>query len=160
MALSANEELLRFTAHWLQKYEDEKHDKVVKLLGVYWTRKEIEEMSKRKDKATAPMEAFIPLALAINPDLMEGLEKMFRVTKGGFIGGGEYQTNTGEDVVNLGDMAPEDFLKWANQATGVMQTVAKEMSIKERLVTIKEGAAEDSQVQKIRDQIEHSKRFK
>lgn len=135
---------------------------LTRLLGVRWTREDVEGVIGRKDKpaATAPNEAFIPLALAINPELMGGLEKMFRVSKGGFIGGGEYKTSTGEDVVNLGDLPPEEFLRWANQATGTMQEVATQIESQQETVIIREGEADDRQINRIREQIAQSKRFR
>ncbi len=162
LALSANEELLHYTAYWLQKKETENFDKWAKMLGVVWTRDQIASMSGKTQKATAPNEIFIPLAQAINPELFDGLKKMFRVSEGSFIGGGEYTQSTGEEVVNLGDLPREEFIEWANQATGVMKKAADHFEAAERTLTINEGAGpnEDPKMQRIRDQITASKRFR
>ena len=155
LELSANEELLRYTAHWLQKREQDQVQLWGKLLGVFWTREQVDAMVNGKAKSTAPNETFIPLAYASNPDLLDGLKQTFRVHKGKFIGGGEYQPE-GEEVMELGDLPMDQWLQWANKATGMMRQVSE--VAKESAVTVKDGASDDPRLERIRDQIAHSKR--
>jgi len=163
-ALSANEELLAFTAHWLQKRETDFFEHLGKILGVRWERSEAEAMfGQKKQSSKIPNETFIPLAAAINPQLIDTLKNIFRITKGGpFIGGGEYMSKVGEEVVELGDLPPEEFLQFINSATPVMKETAERLEKQQRLVNVREGSDqhEDERLQRIREQITHSKRFK
>jgi hypothetical protein len=159
IALSQNEELLQFTAHWLRKYDNDLLTVVSKALGIIWDRDQVAAMTQGKEKATAPNEMFLPLAAAVNPELLEGLAKAFRVTSGKFIGGGEYTPAGGEEVVELGDLPPEEFMQWASKATGIMRDVAAEMEQKQRTVTVQEGPSNDQRIQRIRDQINKSKKW-
>lgn len=119
-------------------------------------------MLKGSDTAIGPNEIFLPLSQAINPELIDGLKKIFRVHDGAFIGGGEYQQAPGEEIVNLGDLPPEEFMEWANRATGTMRNIAHEFAKRERTVTIGEGAraGEDPRLRRIREQIAASKKFR
>lgn len=155
--LSANEELLRFTAYWLNKKEDDFFSTWARMLGVVWTRDQVKQMVEAGPKAVGPKEMFIPHALAVNGELYEALKKTFRIHKGKFIGGGEYHSDKGEEVVEMGDMPIEEFLQFANQATGVMQESAEEFK-RQHDVTIKEGPSADPRLDRIREQIAHSKR--
>lgn len=133
-----------------------------RMLGVIWTRDQIAKMVSTKETSVVAGEVFIPLAQGINPELIDGLKKTFRIHEGNFIGGGEYQQEVGEEVVNLGDLPREEFLEFANRATGVMQGISEEFAKQERTVTIGEGVgpAADPKLQRIREQIAASKRFK
>jgi hypothetical protein len=132
-----------------------------KMLGTIWTRDQIKQMVSSKETSVVASEVFIPLAQGINPELIDGLKKTFRVHEGNFIGGGEYRQETGEEIVNLGDLSREEFLRFANQATGVMKDLSTEQAKRERTVTIGEGIGsdEDPKLQRIREQIAASKRF-
>jgi len=158
LALCRNPTLLRFTAHWLRKREDDWFDLLSKLLGVAWNREEVERMVKRKGKAVAPSDAFIPLALGCNPQLSEQLRDLFRVSKSGTeIAGGEYQPGMHEEVVELGDLDPEQFKQWAQMATGASVNLEQQ---REQLVTIRKGSeTSDPRIERIREQIAASKRF-
>ena len=130
------------------------------MLGITWTQESVNAMVNGKQKATAPNEIMIPLSLAINGDLFDALKKTFRVTRGKFIGGGEYETTQGENVVELGDLSIDEFLRWANKATGHMKKTADEIHQKERLVNIKEGDSGDEKLERIRAQIAKSKTWR
>lgn len=131
------------------------------MLGLLWTDDQVKALINAEPKATAPKEIFIPLSLAVNGELLEALKKTFRVHKGSFIGGGEYMTERGEEVVEMGDMPREEFIKWANQATGTMESIAEHFEAQHSL-NIREGSdpSDDPRLQRARDQVAASKRFK
>lgn len=158
--LSCNDELLRYTAYWLQRREEDFYRQICHILGVLWTRQDVKAMSAEKKTAALPNETFIPLAIGINPELVKGLQKMFRVGSDKFIGGGEYVPAAGERVVELGDLPKEEYLQFVNSATDTMREVAKDLTERQRLVTVKEGDPEDPRMQRALEQIAHSKRFK
>lgn len=149
--LSRNEPLLRYTAHWLQKRESDTVDLAMRMLGVVWSREAVAKMAD--EKSAPPDEVFLPLSLAINPELSEQLREMFRVGKGAFIGGGEYLPQPGEQVVNLGDVPIDHFKRLAQMASGA--STASDQS-----VTLGSEKVSDPKIEQIRDQIAHSKRFR
>lgn len=150
--LSRNELLLQYTAHWLQKRDGDLMEAVMKLLGTVWTREEVAEMTG-KEKASAPDRVFLPLALGCNPELAEQLKQLFRIGKGPFIGAGEYVPRAGEQVVEMADMPVEEFKRWAEMATGA--------AVAERpAVTLGNDRVVDPKIDRMREQIAHSKRFR
>lgn len=158
--LSQNQELLHFTAYWLQKRETDLFATLGKMLGVVWNRDQIAAMQSDNQPSTAPKDLFLPLSAAVNPDLVKGLTKLFRISKGGsFIGGGEYIAQKGEEVVNLGDLPQEEFMQWAGRATGAMREVAKNLESRQQTVTIQEGASDDPRIERMKQQIQESKRW-
>lgn len=152
LALSQNDELLAWTYRWYRKVEDDWFAALMEILGVVWTREHIERIVNGKENPTAPDRVMIPLAMAVNPELREGLQKIFRVTKGRFIGGGEYHGRRGEQIVELADLPREEFMQWAQAAIGAMNTTAPTT----RDVTISD---EDPRVAKARELIRASKRY-
>jgi hypothetical protein len=157
--LSANEPLLRFTVHWLQKRDNDLLDAVTKLLGTTWTRTEVEQMVRGGDSAAAPDRVFLPVTLGCNPQLTEQLKELFRIGKGSFIGGGEYQPSGGEQVVELGELPVDEFKRLAAMATG-MATQAEQTREQAGSVTLGNEGRDDPKLQRMREQIAHSKRFR
>jgi len=160
--LSGNEELLEFTAYWLQRREEDFFKTLSKILGVQWSRDDVKRMSGDKQSSVIPEDAFIPLALGINPEILKGLQKMFAIGTDGAIAGGEYVPKAGEQVVELGDLPPDQFLQFVNQATDTMREVAKHETEKQRLVDVKEEPddQDDPRLKRAMEQIAQSKRFR
>jgi len=132
------------------------------MLGVHWTREQVQAMAVGKDKqsAVAPNEMMIPLAMGVNPDLMEGLKKAFRVVGGrSQIGGGEYMPGAGEQVVELGDLPREEWAQWIQGATPHVNEAGRKLEEMARPVNINEGKSDDPRIERIREQIERSKRW-
>jgi hypothetical protein len=143
--LSRNELLLRFTVHWLRKRETDLMDWWLKVLGIVWTREDVEAMQKPSGPADR---VFLPLALACNAELTESLKQMF--SKSSQVAMGDYLPAPGEEIVELGDMPPEEFKRWAAQATGASAKSDEPVTL--------EGEAADPRIERIREQIAHSKR--
>lgn len=156
VALCRDETMLRFCAHWLRKREDDWFEMLSKLLGVVWNRRDVERMLRRASVAARPDDVFIPLALGCNPQLSEQLKELF-VPKSGPIAGGEYMPEPGEEIVELGDVTPEQFKQWAAMATGMSNHIAKQRE--EPLSIKREGERLDPRIEQIRQQIAASKRF-
>lgn len=155
LALSQNDELLAWTYRWYRKIEDDFFVGLMQILGVLWTREDVERMGETKQGTKgAPDELMVPLALAIKPELRDALHKMFG-TKGQMIGGGEYRSQPDEEVVNLGELPPGEFLQWANRATGLMRNIADTQA---KPVTVR--ADEEPRLARIREQIRASKRLR
>jgi len=152
--LSRNELLLQFTVHWLQKRDTDLMDTVMKLLGTVWTRDEVVQMSGQEN-AAAPERVYLPLALGCNPELGEQLKQLFRVGKGPFIGAGEYVPQPGEDVVELADLPVEQFKQWAQMATGAGGEPTSQPAI-----TLGSDKVGDAKLDRMREQVAHSKRFR
>jgi len=119
-------------------------------------------MAGGKKSSVLPNDAFIPLAVGINPEIVKGLQKMFAIGSEGAIGGGEYVPAVGERVVELGDLPREQFAQFINTATDTMREVAREVEQKQQLVNVKERATErdDPRLQRAMDLIARSKRFR
>lgn len=152
--LSRNETLLRFTVHWLQKRDNDMLDAAMKLLGVCWDREDVEKMGSG-ESPTPPKQVFLPLALGCNAQLGEQLRTLFRVGKSQ-IGQGEYQPQPGEEVVELGELPIEEFKRWASAATGLAAQVEQQ---REQTVTLG-SESEDPRIERMREQIAHSKRIR
>lgn len=153
-ALSENDELLAWTYRWYRRVEDDGLAALMRILGVLWTRDDVDRMVNDRESPEAPRDVMVPLAMAVNPELREGLQKIFRVTKGRWIGGGEYRPDRGEEVVELGDLPRDEFLRWAKAAGGVTAGDAQEPA------SISMGVEQDPRVEKMREQIRASKRFR
>jgi hypothetical protein len=161
--LSTNDELLEFTAYWLQRREEDFFKTLSKILGVAWSRDDVKKMSEDKKSSVIAADAFIPLSMAINPEVLKGLQKMFAIGTDHAIAGGEYVPSAGEQVVELGDLPPDQFLKFVNQATDAMREVAKVETERQRLVNVREdgvGDEDDPRLKRAMDQIARSKRFR
>jgi hypothetical protein len=155
--LSRNEPLLQFTVHWLQKGESDLMDALMRLLGCVWHREDVVKMLKG-ETAAAPDRVFLPLAMGCNPQLGEQLKELFRLHKGKFIGAGEYQPSQGEQVIELGDLPVDEFKQWAQAATGAMGDAQR---ARQQSVTFGgEGKKNDPKLERIREQIAHSKRLR
>lgn len=153
LALVQEPDLLNYTYHYLRKREEDQYQRWGRLLGVIWSRQDVEAMLNSDKSASAPERVFTPLSLAINPDLRDGLKDMFRVHKGAFVGGGEYHPESQEEIVEMGDMDRDEFLRFASAAgQGVTQ------ASKRAAVTIREGQSDNAQMHRIQEQIAHSKR--
>jgi hypothetical protein len=86
-------------------------------LGVVWDKSIFTEQIST-DKSSKPTnEIFIPLSLAINPNVMDFVKAQFGMGpsgKGGkapMIAGGEYSPKSGEVITSMADLSKEDFLK-------------------------------------------------
>lgn len=146
--LSRNELLLRFTAHWLRKREDELMDWAQRILGVVWTRSDVQQMGKPSHIGDR---VFLPLAMGVNGELAESLQQMFG--KGQMVGGGAYKPSPGEEIVELGDLPADEFKRWAAKAMGTLAET------KDEAVTLgSEAATADPKIEQMREQIAHSKR--
>ena len=157
--LSRNEELLHYTAYWLAKREADWFEKLGNLLGTTWTREQVEKLVSTKKSAVIPGSVFLPLSLAVNPDLTDWLKQMFRVGQGQQIGGGEYVPGAGEEVQELGDLPKDEWMQWIGGATPVIRESVDQMNELASPVTINEGQAQDERIERIRNQIAHSKRW-
>jgi hypothetical protein len=108
-------------------------------------------------KGTIGDEALIPLALAVNPDLLKSLKQMFGAARGTAIGGGEYHRAVGEEIVELGELAPDQFKRWMQGGGAAVQRhEAKAAEIPSAPVTVEQ----DERLQRIREQVQASKRWR
>lgn len=108
--LMQSPELTAFTYYWLQKSEEDFYSRLSKILGTNWTHEELLSFKEAKNKSNSSSnkdsDVFVPLALAINPDFLNGyLDKMGG--GGAYVEG--YKPQEGEEIVSLGDMTPKEF---------------------------------------------------
>jgi hypothetical protein len=112
---------LSFLYFWVKKFQMEQEHKMGRILGTRWTVREIRQAGKKNNPGQGSKtykddeEINIPLSLAINPELLEGLVTLVGGAK---VGGGEYTPQAGEEVVELSSLSKEDFQKVIN---GVFQ---------------------------------------
>jgi hypothetical protein len=107
--LMQSPELTAFTYYWLQKSEEDFYSRLSKILGTSWTHDELVSFKEAKGKSNSSADkdsdVFVPLALAINPDFLNGyLDKM---GGGTFVEG--YKPQADEEIVSLGDLTPKEF---------------------------------------------------
>lgn len=104
---------LLFLKHYQEVIKKEQEEFLVSSLGIVWDKKSFED---KMDKGDKPIEKlFIPLSVAVNPEVLDYVRKQFKLGKGGgkppLIGGGDYIPKQGEEVVSMGDLSKEDFLR-------------------------------------------------
>ena len=94
-------------------------------LGVLWDAKKMREQSASGPEGTSVNKdkLFIPLSLAVNPEILSFVNKQFGIAsssseKGSgvtdgpsYIAGGSYKPKSGEVVKSMADMPKEEFLK-------------------------------------------------
>jgi len=96
------------------------------ILGVIWEKDSIlgsiEESKKRSVVKQTLEKLFIPLSLAINPDVMDFVQAQFGVgskkgnvssdgvIKNPYIAGGDYMPKPGEVIMSTENMSKDDFL--------------------------------------------------
>jgi len=154
--LSANPLVLSFAAHWLKKEEDAWWSRLGTLLGVNWTREQAEMLAQSDKKQRMINDLFIPLAMAIKPELYETILRSFGVSKyGKLVGMGDYIPRKEEEFVELDESVPKEiFLKFAAIAgsTAMKKTTADEIPDSQKpLKQVPE------RISKMREQIELSR---
>jgi hypothetical protein len=86
-------------------------------LGVVWDKSIFTEQVTTSTDSKPVNEIFIPLSLAINPNVMEFVKAQFGMGpsgKGGktpMIAGGEYSPKANEVISSMAELSKEDFLK-------------------------------------------------
>ena len=102
----------------------EQQDFLTNVLGVVWDKNNlVESLKETKTKTRKALEKiFIPLSLAINPDVMDFVQAQFglggkagKVSSDGvignpFIAGGEYMPKPGDVIMSMDHMSKEDFM--------------------------------------------------
>lgn len=105
-----------FINHYQELLETEQQKFWTDALGVVW---EADEFNKPKSVVTStgkPDRIFIPLTMAVNPDIVNTIKENLGLTKDGkktqtFVGGGDYVPKEGEQIVSMGDISKDDFKK-------------------------------------------------
>lgn len=115
---------IMFIFHHQEMAIYEQQNFLTSILGVVWDKNSlIESMAESKNKTKRALDKlFIPLALAINPDVMDFVQTQFgmggkagKVSNDGvignpFIAGGEYMPKAGETIMSMDNMNKEDFM--------------------------------------------------
>jgi len=121
-----------FLHHYQELNKRMYEDFVTQALGIVWDRKdfiekkvevgEVGEAGKAGEAGATqqrkiPDKLFIPLSMAINPDINEYVKRQFNVSGGipsgrpPWIGGGSYAPKPNEVVHSIGDLSKNEFLK-------------------------------------------------
>lgn len=106
-----------FLLHYQNLAQKEQQEFISSALGIVWNKKDmVEHVNESGNSSSKPLEKlFIPLSVAVNPDILDYVKKQFKVSdkKRGpvFIGGGEYMPKGNEVVNSMEDLSKEDFLK-------------------------------------------------
>ena len=107
---------LWFLHHYQELVKKEQQEFIVDSLGIVWDKSSFKDKLDTGKKQIEKL--FIPLSVAINPDLLTYVKKQFNIadssqkSKGpAYIGGGEYMPKTNEVVNSLGDLSKDDFMQ-------------------------------------------------
>ena len=112
-------DVMTFVSHWAKKSEQDAFDILGKMLGASWPVSDIRAMANQTNtpkKYSDDDKVFLPMTLAINPEIKDWLIKT--VGRGSFIGGGEYAAGRSEKIVEMAEMTPQEFMSWMNNASG------------------------------------------
>lgn len=114
----SNEELM-FLEYWQAKVEKEKTDYIERMIGVSWDLKAFKESIDSTTSSSGNGQLFIPLSLAVNPELYTYLEKQSENegSSSTWVGGGEYKPQSGESIKSVSEIPKDDFLKMIGAAT-------------------------------------------
>lgn len=109
---------IMFLYHYQNLLQREQQEFMSTALGIIWDKK---SMAKSMgDEGGSLEKLFIPLSVAVNPDILDYVKKQFKLTdkkskKQAFIGGGEYMPKSNEVVSSMEDLSKEDFMKLIRQ---------------------------------------------
>ena len=112
------EEIL-FIHHYQNRTDEERQNFLNTVLGVVWSAEEFIEKPQpagaRPPVDTGPPDKmFIPLSMAINPELVQRVKESLGLAKGGnagksVIGGGDYMPKENEVIHSMADMSKAEF---------------------------------------------------
>lgn len=95
---------------------------IAQMLGVRWTPEELRRMAEGDKNSSVETGSegpvFIPLALAINPQLSEFLAKKGKASAQAYLGGGSESLSKGSKVQSMGIFDKEKFLGMVNGIGG------------------------------------------
>lgn len=105
---------IQFLYHYQNLVQTEWMEFITNSLGLIWDRKTFTERIVDTSKKSID-KLFIPLSLAINPDLLDYVRDQFKVGKhhghqNSVIGGGEYVPRPNEIVTPMSELSKEEFL--------------------------------------------------
>lgn len=108
-----NTAALLFTDEMQRRADEERLETYSKMLGILWTRDDVQEQDTHKIVTTAADQVFMPLAMVIRPELRDSIKKMFGKTQG--IDAPDWIKGT--DLVNLGslDRSRDEFMDFVRQ---------------------------------------------
>jgi len=111
---------ITFLYHYQRLVVQEQQQFLVSALGVVWDRESVSQVSAEpgSNSNSAPLnKLFIPLSLAINPDVAEFVKSQFGVSgtgsagKAPYIAGGDYIPKSNEKIVSMGELSRDEFLE-------------------------------------------------
>lgn len=105
---------LLYLHHYQILVQKEQQEFLSSALGIVWDKKSL--LEKTEGDSSTPIEKlFIPLSVAVNPDILDYVKAQFKMSTNSkgpvHIGGGEYMPKPNEVVTSMGDLSKEDFLK-------------------------------------------------
>jgi len=104
-----------FLHHYQEVVKNEEQGYLASALGIIWDK---EILTEKLTSSSKPLEKlFIPLSVAINPDILDYVKKQFNMSSSkkssgpAYIGGGDYMPKSNEVINSLGDMSKDDFMR-------------------------------------------------
>lgn len=111
---------ITFLYHYQRLVVQEQQQFLVSTLGVVWDRESVSQVSAESGSNSTPAapltKLFIPLSLAINPDVADFVKSQFGVSgaspgKAPYIAGGDYIPKSNENIVSMGELSRDEFLE-------------------------------------------------
>lgn len=107
---------LLFLHHYQEMVKNEQQEFIVNALGVVWDKESLVSKLNVGTENKPIEKLFIPLSVAVNPDILDYVRKQFNVNSKKpsgpvFIGGGEYMPRPGEEVRSMGDLSKDEFMR-------------------------------------------------
>lgn len=109
---------IMFLYHYQNLLQKEQQEFMSTALGIIWDKKDMIKSMGSDDGAVDKL--FIPLSVAVNPDILDYVKKQFKISdkkskKPAFIGGGEYMPKANEVVSSMEELSKEEFMKLVGQ---------------------------------------------
>lgn len=112
---------IMFLYHYQELAIKEQQQYLTSILGVVWDKATLMKQmtpSSEGDAKQSSDELFIPLSLAVNPEVLDFVKSQFGLAKGGsdankapYIGGGDYVPKKNEVIRSMSELSKEEFMK-------------------------------------------------
>jgi len=105
-----------FLHHYQELNKRMNEEFITQALGILWNKEDFIEKSGKAKANKNFSQLFIPLSMAINPDIQEYVKKQFHVSNKpsgtpAYIGGGSYMPKPNEVVNSLDALSKDEFMK-------------------------------------------------
>ena len=104
-----------FLYHYQELLRQQDQEFLTNALGVIWEKENL--VGKLESDNQKIEKLFIPLSVAINPEILDYVKKQFnlggksKATGPAYVGGGEYMPKPNEEIKPMSDLSKDEFMR-------------------------------------------------